>query len=663
LNDTAVNWSKLRSAHHALARLWAGPADLPPSLKLERRLVVGRWVGITLFALALALRPLDPRSMVAAYGVLGVAFAFSLTLARLIKQRRSGLLVGFVPTLVDGLLCAAMLSLVGGFDSHFYAVLYAVVVSAGMRLGFASASILSTAITVIDFASRSSQDGAADPAFVIRSGVLFMIVLLTGYLHEESQKSEAALADRLHQSEVLNTALEHQALHDLLTRLPNRRLLHERVTQAISAARADDASLALLVIDLDRFKEVNDTFGHQYGDILLQQIGPRLGDLLERGDTVARLGGDEFAVLLPNADADRAERVARTLLRALDRSFSVGESAVDIGGSIGIALAPEHGEDADTLLRRADVAMYVAKRSGSGFAMYSPGQDQHSPDRLAMVGQLRRAIEMDELALVYQPKVDLDTRRCVGVEALIRWQHPQHGAVPPDQFIPLAEQTGLIKAVSQWVLNTALCQAREWLAVGIDVPIAVNLSMRDLHDPDLPQTVAGLLHHWQVPPSQLVVEITENGLMADPTRALQTITALRLMGIRIAIDDFGTGYSSLAYLKRLPVDELKIDRSFVRELATDDDDLAIVRSTIGLGHDLGLTIVAEGIEDGRTWERLHRLGCDVAQGYFIGRPMPASALVTSLTAQNSRSSPEGDTTGWRWGRLDINILMAHAVQE
>jgi EAL domain-containing protein (putative c-di-GMP-specific phosphodiesterase class I) len=274
--------------------------------------------------------------------------------------------------------------------------------------------------------------------------------------------------------------------------------------------------------------------------------------------------------------------------------------------------------------------MYVAKRSASGFATYSPEQDQHSPDRLALIGELRRAIQNDELTLVYQPKVDLATRRYVGVEALIRWQHPQRDIVPPDQFIPLAEQTGLIKTVSRWVLNAALRQARAWQMQGVDLPIAVNLSMRDLHDSELTETVAGLLRRWQVAPSRLVVEITENGLMADPGRALHTISALRLMGIRIAIDDFGTGYSSLAYLKRLPVDELKIDRSFIRELATDDHDLAIVRSTIGLGHDLGLRIVAEGIEDAATWERLHRLGCDVAQGYYIGRPMSASALVASL---------------------------------
>ncbi|TMF05874.1 MAG: EAL domain-containing protein [Chloroflexi bacterium] len=627
---SAVFWVKLSSVREKLGALWVGPSDLTRPIMLERRLLLGRWVGIGVFAIALGLHPLGANTMVAAYGVLALAFIYSLTLLRLIKRRHSGVLVGFVPTLVDGLLCALMLPLVGGFDSPYYAVLYAVVVSAGMRLGFARGLLLAAAIAAVDLLWRIGGGSGVDAAFTVRSGVLFMTVLLTSYLHDEALKSEAALAERLHHSEVLNSALEHQALYDLLTDLPNRTMLHLRIEEAITARRSEHTSVALLVIDLDRFKEVNDTFGHQYGDLLLQQIGPRFSDALEPGDTVARLGGDEFAVLLPAADAVRAEQVARKLLRTIDRSFSIADNWVDVGGSIGIALSPEHGADSDVLLRRADVAMYVAKQSGSGFAIYLPEQDQHSPDRLALIGELRRAIQNDELTLVYQPKVDLETRQCVGVEALVRWQHPQRGVIPPDRFIPLAEQTGLIKNVSRWVLNAALRQCREWRADGIEIPIAVNLSMRDLHDSDLPEIVVGLLKRWGVPPSQLMVEITENGLMADPARALHSIAALRLMGIRIAIDDFGTGYSSLAYLKRLPVDELKIDRSFVRELASDEHDLAIVRAAISLGHDLGLRIVAEGIEDAETWDRLRRLGCDVAQGYFIGRPMPASALVASL---------------------------------
>jgi diguanylate cyclase (GGDEF)-like protein len=610
--------------------LWAGPADLPRPLRLERRVVIGRWVGIAVFAVALALNALPAAETLLAYGILAVACAYNLTVQHLVRQRLAGWLVGSMPTLVDGLLCAAMITLVGGFDSVFYVVLYAVVVSAGMRLGFGRGALLAASIALINLVWSVSVGKGVDSAFIVRSGVLFLTVQLTSYLYEESQKAEADLAERLHQSEVLNGALEHQALHDTLTGLPNRTLLHARVQQAIDDARATDASVALLVIDLDRFKEVNDTFGHQYGDILLQEIGPRLQDVLGPADTIARLGGDEFAVLLPEACAVQAERVARRILSALDRSFSISDYLVDVGGSIGIALSPQHGVDSDGLLRRADVAMYVAKRSNRGYATYALDLDQHSPDRLALVGELRRAIDSNELVLEYQPKVNLRTGCCVGVEALIRWHHPQRGMIPPDQFIPLAEQTGLIKNVSRWVLNAALRQSREWLSAGVNMPIAVNLSMRDLHDADLPETVADLLHHWQVPPSQLLVEITENGLMADPTRALQTITALRVLGLRIAIDDFGTGYSSLAYLKRLPVDELKIDRSFIRDLASDDDDLAIVRSTISLGHDLGLSIVAEGIEDAGTWDLLRRVGCDVAQGYFMGRPMRADALLASL---------------------------------
>jgi diguanylate cyclase (GGDEF)-like protein len=532
---------------------------------------------------------------------------------------------GSITTFGDGALCATLIAIVGGFESPFYAILYAIVISAGMRLGFARGMVLASAIAVVDAIGKLSAEQQLDTAFTIRSGVLFLTALLTSYLYEESHKTEAMLAERLHQSEVLNTALEHQALHDLLTDLPNRTLLHQRMEQAIETRT--DGSVALLLVDLDRFKEVNDTFGHQYGDLLLKEIGPRLRDVLGPNDIIARLGGDEFAVLLPHTDTLRTERVARELLAVLDEPFAIANQSLDIGGSIGIALAPEHGETADVVMRRADIAMYVAKRSNRGFAIFAAEQDQHSPERLALVGELRRAIDNDELTLYYQPKVNLDSGRCIGAEALIRWQHPVRGMVPPDQFIALAEQTGLIRTLSRWVLNAALRQARTWHDAGFELPIAVNLSMRDLHDPDLPDTVAELLTKWQVPSTRLMVEITENGLMAEPAKALQTVIGLRAMGIRIAIDDFGTGYSSLGYLKRLPVDELKIDRSFVRELTDDQDDLAIVRSTISLGHDLGLRIVAEGIEDAATWNLLHQLGCDIGQGYHIGRPAKPEQLL------------------------------------
>ena len=421
-------------------------------------------------------------------------------------------------------------------------------------------------------------------------------------------------------------ALEHQALHDALTDLPNRVLLHDRLQQAIRAADRNTTSVALLVMDLDRFKEVNDTFGHHTGDQLLEQLGQRLGSVLRASDTIARLGGDEFAVLLPTAALDEAQQIADRLLQVLEQPFTLGGLQLEIDASIGIALSPDHGHDADTLLRRADVAMYVAKRGNVGHAVYTADQDQHSPMRLAMVSELRRAIDQNELSLYFQPKVSLAAGSVTCAEALVRWQHPRHGLLGPDLFVPIAEQTGLIRPLARWVLDAALRQCSRWRHQGLDLAVAVNLSMRNLHDPEVVDTIRQLLTRWGIPPARLVVEITESSLMADAERAMDVLGRLRAMGVGISIDDFGTGYSSLAYLKRLPVDELKIDKSFVAHIASDDNDAAIVRSTIGLAHDLGLAVVAEGIEDEATWDYLAGLGCDVAQGYFISRPLPVAAF-------------------------------------
>jgi diguanylate cyclase (GGDEF)-like protein len=422
------------------------------------------------------------------------------------------------------------------------------------------------------------------------------------------------------------SALEHQALHDALTDLPNRVLLHDRLQQAIRAAERSRASVALLVMDLDRFKEVNDTFGHHTGDQLLQQLGQRLGSVLRASDTIARLGGDEFAVLLPTASVEDARHIAERLLQVLEEPFSLGGLQLEIDASIGIALSPDHGLDAETLLRRADVAMYVAKRSSTGHALYTADQDEHSPMRLAMVGELRRAIDQNELALYYQPKLSLASGQVTCVEALVRWDHPRHGMLGPDVFVPIAEQTGLIRPLARWVLDAALRQCNRWRQDGLDLSVAVNLSMRNLHDPEVVDMIRLLLLRWGIPPARLLVEITESSLMADAARAMEVLGRLRGMGVSVSIDDFGTGYSSLAYLKRLPVDELKIDKSFVEHVATDRNDAAIVRSTIGLAHDLGLSVVAEGIEDHQTLELLAGMGCDVAQGYFISRPLPVAAL-------------------------------------
>jgi diguanylate cyclase (GGDEF)-like protein len=379
-------------------------------------------------------------------------------------------------------------------------------------------------------------------------------------------------------------------------------------------------------MDVDRFKEVNDTFGHHIGDLLLEQLGERLGSALRSSDTIARLGGDEFAILLPTAAYEEARQISQRLLQLLEQPFALGGLQLEIDASIGIALSPDHGSDADTLLRRADVAMYVAKRGNSGYALYTADRDQHSPMRLALVAELRRAIETDELSLYFQPKVRMDTGKVTCAEALVRWQHPRHGMLNPDLFVPIAEQTGLIRPLSRWVLDAALRQVSRWRQDGLDLSVAVNLSMRNLHDPEIADMIRRRLLRWGVPPSSLTIEITESSLMADAARAMDVLNRLRAMGVGVSIDDFGTGYSSLAYLKRLPVHELKIDRSFVAHMATDENDAAIVRSTIGLAHELGLSVVAEGVEDQETWDVLANAGCDVAQGYFISRPLPPLVL-------------------------------------
>jgi len=455
---------------------------------------------------------------------------------------------------------------------------------------------------------------------------------VTNRLHDPAVRGLILVGRDITERKAFEEQLRHQAFHDPLTALPNRALLLDRLDHALRAAGHAQGSLALLLLDLDRFKEVNDTLGHPVGDQLLRQIGPRLRGLLRAADTIARLGGDEFAVLLPATDAAGATRVAQMLLTALDAPFAIAGQALDVGGSIGLALHPDHGADAATLLQRADVALYAAKRARSGYALYDPAANDHSPARLARVSELRQAIAAGALALHYQPKMDIAADRIYGVEALVRWPHPEHGLIPPDAFIPLAEQTGLIVPLTRWVLGEALRQCRVWRQAGLDLDVAVNLSMWNLRDAELPDTVAALLRAHDVPPAALRLELTESAIMGDAARALHVLTRLHGLGVRLSVDDFGTGYSSLAYLKRLPVDEIKIDRSFVRGLAEDATDATLVASVIGLGHSLGLTVVAEGMEDAAALAVLERLGCDLAQGYYVSRPLPAADLERWLRA-------------------------------
>ncbi|HEX6460036.1 MAG TPA: bifunctional diguanylate cyclase/phosphodiesterase [Thermoleophilaceae bacterium] len=428
-------------------------------------------------------------------------------------------------------------------------------------------------------------------------------------------------------------ANEHQARHDSLTSLPNRAWFYEQTQELLRMHRG---STAVMVMDLDRFKEVNDTLGHHAGDLLLQAAAERVRRAVRESDVVSRLGGDEFAVVLPGASRETAAEVAARVRSALEERFSVSGATVDVEASIGIALHPEHAGDVATLLQRADIAMYKAKETHAGHTFYSEALDHGHPSQLSLLGELRQAIEREELILHYQPKAALGSGTVSHVEALVRWQRPEHGMVPPNEFIPLAEHTGLIKQLSAYVLDTALRQLRSWLDVGLDLSVAVNLSARNLLEADLPDQISHLLLARGVPAERLVIEITESTIMGDPERALAVLARLSEMGIRLSIDDFGVGYSSLSYLKRLPVDEIKIDRSFVANMDDDENDAFIVRSTIDLGRNLGLNVVAEGVETEAVWDELGELGCDYAQGWFLGRPMPAADLAGWLGSYAAR---------------------------
>jgi diguanylate cyclase len=426
----------------------------------------------------------------------------------------------------------------------------------------------------------------------------------------------------------------HQALHDALTGLPNRALLRDRGERAIAAARRYGGNVGLLLIDLDRFKDINDTLGHHQGDALLCAVAERLASALRQADSVARLGGDEFAVLLPQLlEPDAAMSVAHKLLEALRQPFVVDELVLEVDASIGVAVSADHESDVDTLLQRADVAMYVAKQEHAGATAYAPELDVNSPRRLALLADLRHAIDEGALSLHYQPKVELASGEVRGVEALVRWNHPELGPIPPIEFVPLAESTALIHPLTTFVLETALRQQREWQDRGYDLSMAVNLSARSLLDVALPLQVSALLAAHGVEPARLVLEITESTLMTDPARALRVLDALDGLCVRISIDDFGTGYSSLARLKDLPVHELKIDRAFVTSMQTIHSDAVIVRSTIDLARNLGLAVVAEGVEDRSVLNELGDLGCDAAQGYYLSRPVPPAELLVWLDEQ------------------------------
>jgi diguanylate cyclase (GGDEF)-like protein/PAS domain S-box-containing protein len=420
--------------------------------------------------------------------------------------------------------------------------------------------------------------------------------------------------------------LERRALYDALTELPNRVLFDDRVDSALAGLRRGGRSGAVLVVDIDNFRETNETFGHDIGDEVLKAIGVRLRAELRDSDTLARLGGDEFAAFLSDVDERGACEVAQRLLDSLERPLHIRGQRIDQSLSVGVAAFPGHGDDRMTLVRRAEIAMTQAKRTRRTYAVYSAKNDQSNPDGLALLADLRAAIEANEIDLAFQPDIEMTTGRVLRVEALARWTHSTRGRIGPDQFIPLAERSGLIGALSRCVLEKAIAQTAAWRASGIEIPVAVNLSVRDLLDRELPFTISDLLQRYSVPARFLSVELTESLLMSEIDRAVPTLSTLRSLGVEVAIDDFGTGYSSLTYLAHLPADRIKVDRSFIAKMANDRGAAAIVRAAIDLAHDLKLEVVAEGVEQQREWTQLSAMGADSVQGYFISRPLPASEI-------------------------------------
>lgn len=458
---------------------------------------------------------------------------------------------------------------------------------------------------------------------------------------------------------------EYQALHDSLTDLPNRTLFLRHLQEAVEASGGKER-LAVMIMDLDQFKEINDTLGHHFGDQILQAIGPRLATVLREGDLMARLGGDEFGVVLPSLpDDETAVRIAERLLEELEHPLAVEGLALDVSASVGIAIYPAHSRDVEALLRRADVAMYAAKETGNGYEVYDPEMDRHSPARLALVSQIRPALDGAEFLLHYQPKLRLSDSAVVGVEALVRWEHPERGLVAPNEFIPLVERTVLLRPLTMYVLEEALRQWHIWDRMGIAVPMAVNLSPRSLLDAQLPEQVAGLLDRWNVPPEQLTLELTESFLMSDSGRSTDVLSLLSEVGVQLSIDDFGTGYSSLSYLKRLPIHEIKVDRSFVTSMQDDPGNLMIVRATVDLGRNLGLRVVAEGVEDAGTWEQLVSMGCHVAQGFFLTKPLPPIEMTDWLAIRapnRDREDGEGHDRGDREGEVPFSSIAEARVR-
>ncbi|MBU0961670.1 MAG: EAL domain-containing protein [Proteobacteria bacterium] len=449
---------------------------------------------------------------------------------------------------------------------------------------------------------------------ILLSGSIFVVMVVR--LSLASIRRSEHLADRE----------RHRALHDELTELPNRILIEERLDHGLTVAKRRREPLAVLLMDLVRFKEINDSLGHFYGDYLLQEVAHRMQGVVRESDTLARFGGDEFAMVLPATTLSQAVMISQKIAAAVEEPFLLEGHNVNVGISIGIALYPEHGLNSETLILYADMAMYDAKRNDVIYAIFNPDQDRTTFNRLVMVGELREALLHKQMFLDYQPKVSIRKKGIIGVEALLRWQHPDKGIIGPDDFIPLAEQAGLIKSLTTLVLDKALEQCSLWEQAGLQIPVAVNLSIKNLHDLDFPKEVKKLLKKWQVAPHLLVLEITESCIIVDQERVASVVRELKSNGIKLSIDDFGTGYSSISYLKKFPAREIKIDKSFVIDMVHNEDNAVIVKSTIDMVHNIGGQVVAEGVEDEATQDLLTELGCDFLQGFHVCRPLSPNLI-------------------------------------
>jgi diguanylate cyclase (GGDEF)-like protein len=521
-----------------------------------------------------------------------------------------------------------------GGDAHIAAVLQRPIASA-----MASFRTLRTTLEFLGFLSLAISIAGS---VMIALSITRPLELLLGAVRrirggDYSERVEALRDDEIgalaHGLEHMRTGIAQReqrilklAYEDPLTQLPNRSQFSQALEQGIIEAQSRHETLAIMVMDLDRFKYVNDALGHGVGDHVLREVGTRLRLIQGTSGCVARLGGDEFALLVPASSTATVIDVAKSLIAALEVPIVYEGQPLDVGTSIGIAMFPAHGENSETLVRNADIAMYVAKRSRAGWAVYEKNYDSSQQEHLSLLGELRHAVEHNELRLHYQPKVDLRSATVSACEALLRWDHPRRGVVPPAAFIPFAEHTGYIKVLSRWVLEEAVRQIGQWRREGMELQVSVNISARDLLNRELPEMIGELLARQQVPPALLCLEITESGFMEDPANAITVLEHLSRIGLALSIDDYGTGYSSLSYLMRLPAKELKIDRSFVSHVCGNADLTTIVSSTIEMGHRLGMKVVAEGVEDSEAYALLQKLGCDTAQGYYMSPPLPPEAF-------------------------------------